>query len=101
MTPARLEPGFQAAAYRHREARMRFRQYANGHRLRRTTRVACSGRTPDRSPCPYRAEFCEYRRWTLRPAGVAFDHWCAACWRTPGPDGTTPHDRATAREARS
>jgi hypothetical protein len=72
-------------------------RYPNGHRLKLVgrRRIACHG-VLALQPCGKRARYCGYRRWRAPTPGIAFDYYCAACWRTPGADGKTAEERAMA-----
>jgi hypothetical protein len=62
--------------------------FPNGHEVKRADRkrIPCDG-VDNTKPCGKPARFCEYMRWS-------FFYFCAKCWRTPGPNGTSPEQRA-------
>jgi len=66
------------------------RALPNGHTLHPSAQVRCQ-----QPGCHEQAKFCGYRRWTSPSKGIAFDYFCPACWRKPGPDGRTPEERAS------
>ena len=68
-------------------------QYPSGHRLRVGRRIPCGG-TIALQPCGKRARYVGYRRWRSPTPGIAFDYFCAGCWRKRGPDGKTAEERA-------
>ena len=63
----------------------------NGHLLASADRkrIRC-----DHPGCSAHAIACEYMHWSCGP-GVSFFNFCETHWRTPGPYGDTPEERAS------
>lgn len=64
-------------------------QLINGHTIvdGRKKHIRCM-------KCRAPARFCEYTHWSGGP-GVSFFYYCMKHWRTPGPYGDTPEQRAS------
>lgn len=72
--------------------------FPNGHKIRPRdrARIQC-----DHQGCTARAHFCEYMRWSSPSRGIAFYNFCPEHWRTPGPHGDTPEQRASKKGTRA